>query len=215
MLQLIGYDLQRPVKDYQALREGVAKAGGGINLLNGPWICGADRPSGEVLKIVEDKLKQAGSLNDKLLVFPVRMGEIGTGRNLDSADIRYRPGQKTFAVAYTLRNPPGDHHVSATEQRKHLQAMNDAIESLGPTKHPLGALWFVKTKKSAHDVHLAIEKAVPLTPKDELLVAEVDTAARLNGRTVKGSCTKNVRVADGDWLTEADVLEESKPEALT
>jgi hypothetical protein len=198
MLQLIGYDLQEPTKFYPALHAGVERAGGGVHILNGPVVYGADKSPNAVLKAVAASLKKAGSENDKLLVFPVLAGEIGTGRRPKRKPIKRHAGTAIFAVAYTLRNPKGEGHLSKAAYEKHRMAVIRALMSLGPTCHPLGSLWLVKTGMSAHDVHRAIEKAVPLTPNDELVVAEVYA----NGLGAQ----MRLDAEDRDWLKAEKVL---------
>ncbi len=207
MLQLINYDLHTPTKSYPALRDGVALAGGGIHVLNGPWICGAAMSPQQVLDAVTGELIKTGDSleGDKLLVFPVLMGEISTGRNPKYQPIEPHKGTKVFAVAYTLRNPSGDFHVSKAEQEKHRVAVTKALQKLGETCHPLESLWLVKTDQSTHDVYGELEQAVPLSPKDELVVAEVDREAILNGYPIKGD-EAGLDPADHKWLVEAGVL---------
>jgi hypothetical protein len=212
MLQLINYDL--PDHNYDALQAGVAQAGGGIHLLNGPWVYGADKSPREVLMTVVGSLKEAARRNDdmgekykedKLFVFPVKMGEISTGRNLEQQPIEPHEGAKVIAVAYVLRNPSGLHHDPDDVQAEHRDAVTGALNDLGVMCHPLESLWVVKTDLSAHEVHLALEKAVPLNPKDELMVAEVNLEALMNGYPVKGA-EKGLDPKDHGWLVEAGVL---------
>lgn len=216
MLQLINYDLQEPVKNYPALQNGVENAGGGIHILNGPWVYGADKSPRDVLMIVSDSLKKAaeeaaengaldGEMDDKLLVFPVQAGEIGAGRNLAPQPVERREGPKVVAVAYTLRNPRGDFNIPKHAQKRHRVDLTDALRKLGATCHPMESLWLLKTDRSPHEVHLELEKGVPLNPKDELMVTEIDLNANLNGCRVKGA-EKGLKTSDHDWLVEAGVL---------
>ncbi|HKV11658.1 MAG TPA: hypothetical protein VJ725_26165 [Thermoanaerobaculia bacterium] len=207
MLQLINYDLQEPVKNYDTLKESVEHLGGGIHILNGPWIYGADRSPREVLAAITGELamEDPDDRNDKLLVFPVHMGELGTGRNLKHRSSQPHRGGKVFAVTCTSRNPSGPFHTSKAAHKGHRIDVTEALNSLGNTCHPLESLWFVKTDHTAHDVHLALEKAVPLNPKDELMVAEVDLEASLHGKPVRGA-EEGLDPEDRDWLVKARVL---------
>lgn len=211
MLQLFNYDLQKPVKNYPALQRGVEKIGGGIHILNGPWIIDTGKSPQNVLDAVNTSLKAAAQLTgkkngrDKLLVFPVQMGEISQGSTPPHYQpIERHPGVRVLAVSYHFRNSPGETAASSsTEDRR--EALLAALLRLGETRHPLNALCFVKTDQSAHEVRLALVHAVPLTPSDELVVAEVDMEAKLDGRPVKGA-EKGLTPEHHDWLVKAGVL---------
>ncbi len=246
MLQLVCYDLQKPVKSFEALADGIRRCGGGINFLNGPRIYGGSHTPQKLLNAIKSSLEEAAesqgqAFNDKLLVFPVVTGEIGTGRRDDILTLRevgsylkaraatpagldarereilaaaaetleglslprphvepVRSESKVLAIAFALRNPWGRFQVLESDQKKHREAVNRAIEAFPDHCRPLGTVWFVQSRKSAHDVHLEIEKNAPMASKDELLVVEV----KCDGQ---GRCV-NLDPASEQWLKTKGVV---------
>lgn len=196
MLQLINYDLQEPVKDYSAIEGAVEKMGGGIHVLNGPWIIDTGKSPQDVLAALTTSLQEEDR-GDRLLVLPIRGGEIGTGRNLAFRRPARHAGEKVVTVSYSLRSLPGE--SSAPPISEIREALIEALMTLGPTCHPLDAFWLVKTELSAHEVHLELEKAVPLPPNVELVVAEVN-------RKAKKGAEEGLDPADHAWLVKAGVL---------
>lgn len=202
MLQLINYDLQEPVKNYPALEHAIEEIGGGIHVLNGPWIIDTGKSSQLVLTTLITSLREAAEENkeedrgDKLLVFPVQAGEISTGRSLRLKPPGHHAGEKVIAVSYNFRS------LRFTSSARPISEIREdlirALNEIGPTCHPLDAFWLVKTELSAHEVHLALEKAVSLPPNVELVVAEVD-------RSAKGA-EEGLEPVDYDWLVNAGVL---------
>jgi hypothetical protein len=170
--------------------------------LNGPWISGANKSPRDVLMTVIDALQEKDE-DDKLFVFPVQMGEISTGRKPKRPPIQGLKGDRVIAVDYTLHYPAGPDGKADYERRR--KAVIRKLKRLGATCHPLDSLWLVKTNLSAHEVHLAIEKAARLDPDDEFMVADVDLEARMNGCPVKGA-EEGLNPQVHNWLLEAGVL---------
>lgn len=204
MLQLIGYDLKEP-RHYRALKKAIAAAGGGINIMNGPWLTGEDKTPQWILTKVRKGLKK----KDKALVVLLGMGEIGTGRKdaLFGAPKKAKKGatgskkaeaQHIVAIAYTLRNRKGRFKISQKEQDRHKQAVKSLVKSFEETCHPVDALWFVRSEQPAHRVRLALENRAPFTTKDELMVVDVL-------RTKEG-VSYNLDEEHVKWLRKYDVL---------
>ncbi len=209
MLQLIGYDLKKPW-DYWALESAVKDAGGGINVMNGPWLSGANETPRQVLKTVRKGLKKANRRKDKLLVVPLGMGEIGTGRKDALLNVpkkakgkkrnaaRRAEKEHILAIAYTLRNRKGRFELSRKEQDQHKKAVKTAIGTFKDQCHPVDALWFVNSSKPAHRARLDLEKAAPFLTKDELMVTTV--------LPIQKGDSRNLRSADVEWLRKHGVL---------
>lgn len=181
MLQLIGYDLQQPDKDYRALEQAMRSCGDGIHLSRGPWLLGTDATPNQILNHLIRDLGGHGGCNDRLLVLQVSMGQLGTGRRAvpPTAATPQGPRPETagqprvLAVAYHL------HHAKP----QHRLQLYDTLAAFGNVCRPLTALWLVATDLSAQEAHLQIEKGAGLTTEDELLVVEVvrrRNGARLN-----------------------------------
>lgn len=200
MLTMIGYDLHRDPRNFwDALHEGARKCGDVLNLDHGPIFVDTDMVPSKVLATLETALMAEGielSSDDQLLVLPLagagyaiaeRKGEEVENEARDDRDpdawFRDHQRSKRTLLAVTYRLPS---HRFAQIKR--------AIESQGPARRVLDALWFLPTDKPAAVVCDAIWNAAGLEQKDWLRVFAIGNGAEAR-----------IKDADVRWFSDHGV----------